>query len=146
VRTVIAENPDQLLDVGQMRYVFEAQRFFRQQRRDHQGQGGILRSGNRNGSIERVATDDPDAIHALYPSRKAVVSMVRRAGVRRAREILSKESGLRSVIGPIAVSGLVPIVPQQSFWPRISGAVPSRPRLYLAPLKVGTQFFCKPRL
>src|SRR5690606_16786594 len=92
------------------------------------------------------ATDDPDAIHALYPSRKAVVSMVRRADARRAREILSKESGLRSVTGPIAVSGLVPIVPQQSFWPRISGTVPSRPRLYLAPLKVGTQFFCKPRL
>jgi hypothetical protein len=45
---MIAENAHQLLDIGQMRHVFERQRIAGQQRGDHQRQGGILGAGDRN--------------------------------------------------------------------------------------------------
>ncbi len=64
IDAVIAENALQLGDVGEPRHVVEDQGLLGQQRRDHQGQCGILRAGDRNGAIELAAADDANAIHA----------------------------------------------------------------------------------
>jgi hypothetical protein len=63
---VIAENADQLLDIGQMRHVFERQRIVGEQRSDHQGKRCVLRARDRDGSGQLVAADNSDAIH--WPS------------------------------------------------------------------------------
>ncbi|MCY1233808.1 hypothetical protein D9M72_463650 [compost metagenome] len=63
VDAVVAEDADQLLDVGQMRHVFERQRVVGQKRRDHQRQGRVLGAGNRDDAVKLVAAYNPDAIH-----------------------------------------------------------------------------------
>ena len=60
---MIAEDADQLLDIGQMRHVFQRQRLVGQQRGDHQRQRGVLGAGDRDGAVELVAADNSDAIH-----------------------------------------------------------------------------------
>ena len=60
---MIAEDADQLFDIGQMRNVFERQRVVRQQRGDHQRQGGILGAGNRDDATELIAAGNSDTIH-----------------------------------------------------------------------------------
>ncbi len=72
IDAVIAEDAYQLLDIGQMRHVFECQRIVGQKRSDHQWQGGVFRAGDRNDAIELVATDDFDAIHAVSPSGQTI--------------------------------------------------------------------------
>ena len=64
---VIAENADQLLDIGEMRHVFERQRIAGHERGDHQRQGRVLGAGNRNGADERLAAHNPDSIHKYVP-------------------------------------------------------------------------------
>jgi hypothetical protein len=64
---VIAEDAHQLLDIGQMRHIFQRQRVVGQKRRDHQRQRRVLGAGNGNDAIEAIAADNPDSIHA--PSR-----------------------------------------------------------------------------
>ena len=77
VDAVIAEDADQLLDIGQMRHVFQRQRVVGQQRGDHQRQGGVLGAGNRNASGELVAADNSDAIHErMSPRPERPVSSV----------------------------------------------------------------------
>ena len=63
VDAVIAEDADQLLDIGQMRHVLQRQRVVGQQRGDHQRQCCVFRAGDRNASGELVAADNSDAIH-----------------------------------------------------------------------------------
>jgi hypothetical protein len=63
IDAVIAENADQLLDVGQMRNVFQSQRIVGQQRGDHQRQGRVLCAGNGDRPVQSVAADDPDLVH-----------------------------------------------------------------------------------
>ena len=63
IDAVIAENAHQLLDIGQMRHVFERQRIAGQKRGDHQRQSRILGAGDRNDTVELVAADNPDTIH-----------------------------------------------------------------------------------
>ena len=60
---VIAQDADQLLDIGQMRHVLQRQRIVRQERCDHQRQGGVLGAGNRDDPVKLVATGNSDAIH-----------------------------------------------------------------------------------
>ncbi|GEC39355.1 hypothetical protein EME01_34270 [Sinorhizobium meliloti] len=60
---MIAEDADQLLDIGQMRDVFERQRVVGQERRDHQRQGGVLRAGDGDHPVEFISAYNPDAIH-----------------------------------------------------------------------------------
>jgi hypothetical protein len=60
---MIAENADQLLDIGEMRHVFERQRIVGQQGGDHQRQRCVLGAGDGNDAVELVAADDFDAIH-----------------------------------------------------------------------------------
>ena len=70
IDAMIAENADELFDVGQMRHIFERQRIVRQQRRDHQRQSRILGAGNRNDAIELVTANNLDAIHNVSLSRE----------------------------------------------------------------------------
>ena len=63
VDAMIAEDADQLLDIGQMRHVFERQRIVGQQRGDHQRQRRVLGARDRNAAVELVAADNSDAIH-----------------------------------------------------------------------------------
>ncbi|MNL61676.1 hypothetical protein D3C87_1856320 [compost metagenome] len=63
IDAMVAEDADQLLDVGQMRNVFQRQRVVGQQRCDHQRQGRILRAGNRDDPVKFIPAYNPDAIH-----------------------------------------------------------------------------------
>jgi hypothetical protein len=65
VDPVIAKNAQQLLDIGQMRHVFQRQRIAGQKGRDHQRQSGILGAGNRNSAPQLIAAGNSDAIHKL---------------------------------------------------------------------------------
>jgi hypothetical protein len=70
VDTMVAENADQLLDIGEMRHVFERQRVRRHQRGNHQRQGRILGTRDRYDAIQRTAANDSDTIHeAISPWR-----------------------------------------------------------------------------
>ncbi len=64
VDAMIAENANQLLDVGQMRHVLERQRVVGQKRGDHQRQGRVLGARDRDRPVEGVAaaTVHPDAM------------------------------------------------------------------------------------
>jgi hypothetical protein len=75
VDAVIAENAQQLLDVGQMRHVFERQRIAGQQRGDHQRQGGILGAGNRNDAIQLITADNSDTIHGRLRAMPAFLKL-----------------------------------------------------------------------
>lgn len=66
---MIAENADQLFNVSQVRHIFQRQRIIRQQRRDHQWQGRILGTGNRDDAIELVTANNLDTIHNVSLSR-----------------------------------------------------------------------------
>ncbi len=68
---MIAEDAGELLDIGEMRHVFEAQRLVGEERRDHQRQGGILGARDRDRPVQLVAADYPDTIHAWSPRRPA---------------------------------------------------------------------------
>src|SRR6516162_2871724 len=61
---MIAENALQLGDVGEARHIVEDQRLVGQKGRDHQWQRRVLCARNRNGTVELVAADDANAIHA----------------------------------------------------------------------------------
>jgi hypothetical protein len=51
VDALIAEDADELLDIGQMRHVFERQRVVGEQRGDHQRQGRVLGARDRNAAV-----------------------------------------------------------------------------------------------
>ena len=70
VDAVIAEDALELRHVGEPRHIVEDERVLGEQARDHQGQGGVLGAGNRNGAVKRLTADDADAIHV---DRKSVV-------------------------------------------------------------------------
>jgi hypothetical protein len=65
VDAVIAEDARQQRDVGEARHISQRQHVFGQQTRDHQGQCGILRAGNRNDALKRRTAGDLDAVHVL---------------------------------------------------------------------------------
>ena len=71
IDAMVAEDADELLDIGQMRHVLQRQRLRRQQRGDHQRQRRVLGPGNRNGARQLVAADDPDSIHEKVPAGDA---------------------------------------------------------------------------
>jgi hypothetical protein len=63
VDAVIVEDALEQRDIGKARHVVEDERLFGEKARDHQGQGGVLGAGNRNGAMKRPAANDADAIH-----------------------------------------------------------------------------------
>ena len=63
IGAVIAEDPDQLLDIGEMRHVFQGQRIVGQERCDHQRQSSVLGAGNGDDPLKLISAYDPDAIH-----------------------------------------------------------------------------------
>ena len=68
IDAMIAEDTDQLFNIGQMRHVFQRQRIIGQKRGDHEGEGSIFCARNWNDAVQLVAADDLNAIHALSPS------------------------------------------------------------------------------
>jgi hypothetical protein len=67
VDAMIAEDADELLDIGEMRHVFQRKRVAGHQRGDHKRQRCVLGPGNRNGADERLAAHNPDTIHKYVP-------------------------------------------------------------------------------
>jgi hypothetical protein len=65
VDAVVLQDALQEPHIGQARHVGECQRFRRQQRNDHQRQGGILGARNGNGPVQAVSAADADAIHVF---------------------------------------------------------------------------------
>ena len=156
VNAVIAENPLQLLDVGQVRHVFERQRVVGEKRRDHQRQSRVLRAGNRNGAVELIAPDDPDAIHEI------LARLLRLVGGARTHPVTGRNAGAlwrclddtRSggnsaerprARRPVSVLGL-PVLSRRCRQPFgfIGLARTTRPHLRLAALQVGTQLLGQP--
>ena len=70
VGAMIAEDADQLLDIGKMRHIFQRQRVIRQQRGDHQRQSGVLGAGNRDDPAKFIAAGNSDAIHRVPYGRR----------------------------------------------------------------------------
>jgi hypothetical protein len=68
VDAVVGQDADQRFDVGQMRHVFQRQRVVGEQARDHQRQAGVLRAGNRNDAVKRIAAGNPDLVHEVVPN------------------------------------------------------------------------------
>ena len=67
VDAVIAENALKQADVGEARDIVEDERLIGEQARDHQGQSGVLRAGDRNRAVQLLAASDANAIHAPSP-------------------------------------------------------------------------------
>ncbi len=78
VDAVIAQDPGEQIDVGEIGDVLQRQPVRGQQAGDHQGQGGVLGAGDRNGTVEPLAAGDLDAIHAGVPLRRRCAGNVRR--------------------------------------------------------------------
>ncbi len=66
IDAMIAQDADQLLDIGQMGHVFQRERIVGEKRGDHQGKGSVFSAGNGNDAVELVAADDFNAIHAVH--------------------------------------------------------------------------------
>lgn len=150
IDAVIAQDADQLLDIGQMRHVFQRQRVVGQKRGDHQGQRRVFRTRDRNASGELVAPDNSDAIHGRTslsaekgrfnrlssgPSRP-LAGLVQEIGFRPARA----KSGRFELIFLYFLRCSEPVRPLIGF----SGA--ARARLRLALLQIGTQLLGQPIL
>ena len=65
VDAVIGEDVLQESDVGETRHVFQHQRIVGEQARDHQRQRRVLRAGNRNRAVKRLAADDANTVHGI---------------------------------------------------------------------------------
>src|SRR5688572_5762677 len=71
VHAVIVEDALKLNDVGEMRDILEHERVLGQKARDHQRKRGILRAGDRDAAVERLAAIDAYAIHCCPRARSA---------------------------------------------------------------------------
>ncbi len=78
VDAVVAQDAGEQIDVGEIGDVLQRQPVRGQQAGDHQRQGGVLGAGDRNRTVEPLAADDLDAIHAGVPLRRRCASNVRR--------------------------------------------------------------------
>ena len=73
------------LDVGEARRVGQRQRLLRQQGGGHEGEAGVLRPADGDGSVERLSALDDDAVHSVFLSafvvfRRIIVAVKRRIG------------------------------------------------------------------
>jgi hypothetical protein len=74
IDAVIAEDALEQSHVGEPGDVVEDERLVCEQARDHQGQGGVLRPGDRNGSTKPLAAVNANAIHAAPLSANAAIA------------------------------------------------------------------------
>jgi hypothetical protein len=74
VDAVIGEDVLEQRHVGEARHVFQDQRIVGEQARDHQRQRRVLRAGNRNRAVKRLAADDANTVHESprLPGRRPV--------------------------------------------------------------------------
>jgi hypothetical protein len=62
IDAMMTENPQEHANVGEIRDIFEGQRFAREQRGDHQWKRRVLGAGNPYDAIQRLAADDPNTV------------------------------------------------------------------------------------
>jgi hypothetical protein len=63
VNAMVAQDLLQALRIHKARHIVQRHRFRREQRNDHERQGGVLGAGNVDRAVERVAAADANAIH-----------------------------------------------------------------------------------
>jgi hypothetical protein len=62
IDAMMTENPQEHANVGEIRDIFEGQRFAREQRGDHQWKRRVLGARNPYDAIQRLAADDPNTV------------------------------------------------------------------------------------
>ena len=70
VNPVVLQDPLQAKRIHQARNIAQRQRFGGEQRRDHQGQGGVFGARDIDGAVQFVAAANTDTIHSTRSLQK----------------------------------------------------------------------------